>query len=337
MLFAVPGDLSAPTGGYHYARRLLGLIPELRHLPLPGGFPLPDAAALSRTADALAAIPAGETVLIDGLALGALPAWVLDRVRARIVALVHHPLCLETGLSDAARAALHRSEGAALARAAHVVVTSATTAGQVATMFGVRPDRTTVAEPGTDAAERVEVRAAASRLLAVGAVVPRKGCDVLIAALAGLGPLPWSLVIAGSLDRDGACAASLRARVRALGMDGRVALPGVVADGALAALYASADVYVSASWHEGYGMAAAAALARGLPVVATRAGALTETVPPPAALWCEPGDAAGLRAALTVMLTERSVRAACAEASYAAGRALPRWDAAAALVRRALA
>ena len=59
--------------------------------------------------------------MIDGLAYGALPVNCIERLRAPIIALVHHPLCLEAGLSTDLRDELFRLERAALALASRVV------------------------------------------------------------------------------------------------------------------------------------------------------------------------------------------------------------------------
>jgi glycosyltransferase involved in cell wall biosynthesis len=102
-------------------------------------------------------------------------------------------------------------------------------------------------------------------------------------------------------------------------------------------LYRSADIFVSASLYEGYGMAAAEALVRGLPIVASLGGALATTIPDEAALTCPPGDVEGLRDALSGMLTNGPVRAACAEAAWAAGQKLPTWQQNAGRITDALA
>jgi glycosyltransferase involved in cell wall biosynthesis len=324
--FAVPGDLSAPTGGYGYDRQVLRALPDLVHLPLPDGFPFPSEANLHVTADRLAAVPPGSVLLIDGLALGALPGWCLDRVRAPVVALVHHPLFLETGLSNAVSDSLRQSEQKALSRAAHVVVTSAETSRFVLQAFGVPADRLSVAEPGTEPAERAVGGGMPPRLLAVGSVLPRKGYSVLVTALGGLANLPWTLTIAGALDRDTVAVADLRAAIAGFGLAGRITLAGAVDAAALSRLYAGADIFVSASFYEGYGMAVAEAMARGLPLVAAAGGALAETIPAGAALLCPPNDAGTLRRALARMLTDDAVRAACAAASWSAGQRLPRWE-----------
>jgi hypothetical protein len=52
---------------------------------------------------------------------------------------------------------------------------------------------------------------------------------------------------------------------------------------------------------------------------------LATTVPDAAALRFPPGDVAAMRSALELMLRDPARRAACAEASWAAGQALPRW------------
>jgi glycosyltransferase involved in cell wall biosynthesis len=324
--FAIPGDLSLPTGGYEYARRLLAALPELTHLPLPPGFPAPSDAELHTTARLLAAVAADSVVLFDGLALGALPLWCLDALRAPMVALVHHPLCLETGLTPTAHAELRRSETLALTRAALVLTTSDSTAALLARDFAVPGELLVVAEPGTDRAPRAPRHANPPQLLSVGAISPRKGYDVLVEALAGLAELPWHLTIAGDLSRNPSAAAALQQSIDANGLTHRVTVTGAVSDAAMSALYARADIFVSAARHEGYGMAAAEALAHGLPLVATNAGALADTVPAEAALRCAPGDAAALRAALREMITGAAVRDRCAEASWQAGQRLPRWE-----------
>ncbi len=326
MLFAVPGDLSLPTGGYEYARRVLGALPDLEYLALPGEFPDPGDADLAAATTALAAVPTDAVLLVDGLALGAMPLACLERVRAPLVGLVHHPLFLESGLSDARRSALWTSEQAALAHAAHVITTSGSTAETVSEAFAVPSERVSIAEPGTDSAARAVGSGVPPLLLAVGSVVPRKGFDLLVEALGGLVELDWTLVIAGALDRDRAAVAAVRAAVATHRLAGRVTLAGAVDRASLDRLYAAADLFVISSLYEGYGMAAAEALARGLPMVASTGGALATTVPDGAALRFPPGDVTAMRAALALILRDPVRRAALAAASWAAGRGLPRWS-----------
>jgi glycosyltransferase involved in cell wall biosynthesis len=327
--FAIPGDLSAPTGGYEYARRVLRALPDLTYLPLPGGFPHPTDADLAIASARLAAVPPDAVLLVDGLALGALSIACLDAVLAPIVALVHHPLCLEAGISEDLRVALRVSERASLSRAAHVIVTSASTAALLSWAFGVSGARLSIAEPGSEPAARAPRAGAPPQLLAVGAVVPRKCYDLLVRALAGLDHLAWTLTIVGALDRDEEAVRSVREALKTHGLTERVTLAGVADPAALNRLYAAADIFVIASLHEGYGMAAAEAMARGLPLVASTGGALAATIPDAAALKYPPGDGKRLRAALHLMLTDASRRTDCAEASWAAGQLLPRWEQAA--------
>jgi hypothetical protein len=102
--FAIPGDIETPTGGYVYDRQVIAALPscgvEIRHLALPGGFPFPTPEALEETGRLLAAVPAEEALIIDGLALGVLPPSLLEKIAAPIIALHHHPLGLETGLTS---------------------------------------------------------------------------------------------------------------------------------------------------------------------------------------------------------------------------------------------
>ncbi|QRE75112.1 glycosyltransferase family 4 protein [Methylobacterium aquaticum] len=338
---AVPGDLSAPTGGYAYAREVLAHLPAqgvaATHLALPGGFPDPGAEELARTMALLAEVPAGTGLLVDGLAYGALPPELIRAVGRPVSVLVHHPLGYETGLSPERAAALIAVERAALALADRVVATSRYTARLLTAEFGVPSSRIAVAEPGTAPAARVVPREGPhARLLAVGTVTPRKGYDVLVRALAGLTDLDWSLTIAGSLDRAPASAAALRDRIDASDLGGRITLAGAVTPEALERLYGQADLAVSASLFEGYGMALAEALARGLPLVATTGGAAAETVPEGAGQAVAPGDAPALAASLRALIADPARRAEAAAASWAAGQRLPDWPDTAAVIADAM-
>ncbi|MCZ0736774.1 glycosyltransferase family 4 protein [Phreatobacter sp. AB_2022a] len=329
--FAIPGDLSSPTGGYRYDREVLARAAAhgvaLRHLALPAAFPFPDAGALATAGDALARLGADTVLLADGLAFGAFPESLLAAIRSPIVALVHHPLALESGLEPALAARLKASETAALARAEAVIVTSRTTAAILAADYAVAPARLHVAEPGTAHASRaVGSPGPGVSLLAVGAVSARKGYDRLVAALAPLEALDWHLTIAGATDRAPSATAALRAAITEAGLGQRIRLAGPVDEGELAALYAGADLFVLASLFEGYGMVLTEAMAHGLAIVTTTGGAAAETVPDDAALKVAPGAVGPLSEALGAALADAGLRRRLGDAAFAAAGRLPGWD-----------
>ena len=91
----------------------------------------------------------GATTVIDGLALPDLDEAVKAHCnRLRLVALVHHPLAEETGLSQAAAEHLMRREAAALQCCRGIVCPSPKTAAAVEA-YGIPPDRILVIPPGT--------------------------------------------------------------------------------------------------------------------------------------------------------------------------------------------
>jgi glycosyltransferase involved in cell wall biosynthesis len=326
----IPGDLSTPTGGYVYDRRIASGLQQLGwHLDLvelDASFPMPTATALGAAAARLDAIDDEALVLIDGLALGAMPGVVeRERHRLRLVGLIHHPLALETGLTVERAEALRTSETAALAAMRIVITTSAATARALAD-FGVSQDRIAVIRPGTDPAPLAKGSADGTlQLLCVAAVTPRKGHGLLIDALAELTDLDWRLTCIGSLDRSPETLAALREQIVERGLTERVRLAGAVDDATLGKAYAEADLFVLPSLFEGYGMAFAEALARGLPVVGCRAGAVPDTVPADAGVLVAPGSVPALREALAQLLTNAERRAGLAAGARRARAALPAW------------
>jgi glycosyltransferase involved in cell wall biosynthesis len=341
LAFAVPGDLATPTGGYAYDRRMIAELGQLGWqidlLNLGEGFPWPNEATRTMARTRLLATPAGRVIVVDGLALGVLPETASQLGRNPLLALVHHPLALESGLSVEQADALRTSERTALAAVQGVVVTSAATARLVASDYGVPAARITVARPGSDPAPLAQgSHDGVVRLLSVGAVVPRKGFDVLIAALATLADLPWRLTIAGDRTRDRSAAAQLDADIARHALENRVAVLGAVSPQRLAALYAEADLFVLASYFEGYGMAYAEAVAHGLPVIGTNAGAIADTVPPDAGLLVDPGDIAAFAGALRRVIEDAGLRRCLADAARAAARQFPTWRQSAEVFARAL-
>lgn len=329
--FAIPGNLDLPTGGYGYDRRLMqewrkaGIA--ARHLPLPGSFPAPTRSDLEATRALLGSAEGSETLLIDGLAFGAFPEALAAQFGARTVALVHHPLALETGLAPERATILRASEAAALRHARAVVVTSPPTREILVAEFGVPTASVTVAVPGTDPSRRSPPRIDADpvELLAVGSLIPRKGYDRLIAAVSQIADRSWRLTIAGSPDHDPETAKAIRAQIDRAGLSARVRLLGAVAPDHLDQLYEAADIFVMSSLYEGYGMVLTEALARGLPIVCTRCGAGAEALPDAAAFKVPPGDVAALAKALATLIDAPSERRLRADAAWAGATALPRW------------
>jgi glycosyltransferase involved in cell wall biosynthesis len=331
LAFLVPGRLDTPTGGYGYDRRIVtglrarGWSVVVRELD--DSFPVPTADALHDAADALAGIPDDTTVMIDGLACGAMPIEVeREAARLRIVALVHHPLAAETGTDAALAARLMVSERRALAAAKMAVVTSRATAAVLAD-YDVCADRISVVEPGTDPAPLATgSRDGRVHMLCVASLIPRKGHQALFRALASLRDRNWRLTCVGSTDRDPAMVERVRAQLRASELDGRVTLAGALDATALAACYDEADLFVLPTEYEGYGMAVAEALACGLPVVSTATGAIADLVADEAGWLVPPGDEVALAAALSCLVDDRDRLAVLARGARRVRDRLPSWE-----------
>ena len=340
--FAVPGDLATPTGGYAYDRRIIGELRQLSFgvdvLDLGEGFPRPTAETRALARARFAEVTAGRPIVIDGLAFGVLEEEAIElRASYPLVALVHHPLAFESGLSADEAAALHASECAALSCTQRVVVTSGATARLLVAEYDVPAERLTVVRPGTDRAKTTaRPHGGTVALLSVGSIVPRKGYDVLVAALAQLKDLSWRLTIAGDRTRSTEAVRRLDEDIARFEMGNRITLLGAVAPERLEALYAAADLFVLPSRFEGYGMAFAEAIAHGLPVVATTAGALAETVPADAGVLVPPADACALAEALRRLISCHDERGKLAAGARSAAAVLPTWRESGALFARLL-
>jgi len=341
LVLFVPGRVDTLTGGYAYDRQM---VAGLRRLgwsvmvrELDESFPQPTAAARSAAAAALSAVPDATTVLIDGLALGAMPdeAWREAR-RLRVVGLVHHPLAAETGIEPHVVRRLEESERRALAAVRLVIVTSRATA-EALQRYGVAANRIAVVEPGTERAPLARGSGDAVRnLLCVASLVPRKGHDVLLRALADVPRTDWVLTCVGSHYRSTATVERLCAQIDAEGLEDHVRLVGEVDAATLAAHYDRADIFVLPTRYEGYGMAVAEALAHGLPVISTPTGAIADLIGRDAGMLVPPGDAEALTAALWRVLDDDGLRQRLREGARRVRQRLPSWDDQSAMMADAL-
>lgn len=336
-----PGNIGQLTGGFGFLRRIrdgLAARGEVVHVhELPGPHPFIDEPSRRIADHIFSMIPDGEVVLVDGLAVpvAAHALWV-DRYRLRMTALVHHPLHLEAGLDAEEAALLRRLERDTLAYVRRVIVPSRSTASDVMAL-DVSETRITVANPGTDKAHPATGSGtAAPTLLCVASLTPRKGHLVLIEALSRLTHLPWRLVLVGA-ERHPGQERTLREAMAERGIDARVDLMGELDGKALEKCWQASDIFVLPTFHEGYGMVAADALARGLPLVVSDVGALSEFIPPAAGGLVPAGDAAALARALEPLIADAQTRARAAAAAQAAGTALPSWDDTIGIIRSALA
>ena len=334
----VPGDPEQITGGYlydrHLARELEAAGWTVTLTGLDGSFPGPNETARRSLDQALAALPAGSRVLLDGLAMGAFPGVIDTHAdRLDLTALVHHPLGDESGLAPARRDQLLELETRALERVSRIIVTSDFTARRLEAL-GLPPASIHVAPPGVTPAPVCAIARddaalggqAVPQLLCVAHLAPRKGHDVLLEALNHLTDLPWHCHWVGSPDRDPPWTDGLRRQCRALGLGGRVTLHGELGAEHLALAFDAASVFVLPSRYEGYGMVVTEALARGLPVITTTGGALADTLPTGAGLAVPADDAPALADALRRWLTDASLRARLIAGARAARGRLPDWS-----------
>lgn len=328
-------DASRPSGGNVYDRRLCealrarGLVVH-EHL-VRGDWPWPRTAARRELREALAAVPDGAVVVVDGLLASTSPdAIVPESCRLQVVVLMHMPLAETTGLGDPRDTV--RLEHDVLNSARAVVVPSVWTRNRLLARYPLEPSTVHVVPPGVDPAPLAQRDG--RRLLCVAAVTPGKGIDVLVEALALVRDRDWSCDVAGSTSVDPRFVADVRKRLLELDLADRVRLLGALDREALAARYAAADLLVSASRAETYGMAITEALARGMPVVAAAVGGVREALGTgeTPGIVVDAEDAAALADALRRWSDDAQLRSRLRGLAEERRRTLTGWDAAAAAV-----
>ena len=276
-----------------------------------------------QAAHALAQLPDGALVLIDGLVAGREhAALVYHSTRLHLVVLAHMPPGESVGFRYAER----------------VVATSHWTRAELIEQDFADPHRIVVATPGTDSAAPTTASESGGRLLCVAAVAPHKGQDLLISALAGLADdEDWTCRLVGSLDVAPDFVAELTAVVERVGLAERITLTGALTGERLAAEYSHADLLVVPSRAESYGMVVGEAFARGIPVVASGAGGLPEAVGSSGAGIIVPADDAwALRVVLRQWLANPARRHELNAAAQAARDEMRPWASTVAIIASTL-
>lgn len=211
--------------------------------------------------------------------------------------------------------------------------------------LGVPSSRIAIAPCGVDlthftAEGDAEPKGAQHRVLSVGRLVPRKGVDLVVRAMAGLvesGVEDVELVIAGS---DGTAevdpeVARLSALAEQLGVADRVRFRGQVSREQMPALLRSADAVVCAPWYEPFGIVPLEAMACGTPVVASAVGGLIDSViDGTTGLHVPPRDPDAIAAALRDLLGDEARRRAWGRAGRAHVERRFSWERVAAQTER---
>lgn len=326
-VFAIPGDKDRRTGGFIYEARVLRELNEMgcttMHLQLPDSFPDPTAADMATALDALYSVPSDQPIILDGLVFGAIDPDGLAKVRAPIIAMIHHPLGLETGLPEACSAFLLQNEAAALCHADHIVVPSSETARVLCRDFGADTHLITVAPPGFDRPVLNRQLVDPPLVLSVGLLARRKGHDVLLDALGRLKTLSWQAEIVGK-THDPDYAAALHEQARTLDIEARVTFAGEIESDALATCFNAASVFALATRYEGYGMVLGEAMMYGLPIISCRVGAVPKTVGE-AAILVPPDDPEGLADALRGVIQNPHEAERLSRLSVRQSSGLSRW------------
>jgi len=342
------GSLDTLSGGYLYDRRLVA------HLRACGDdvqvFSLPWRSYVQHLGDNFSA------EFMDRLRSAAVDVWLQDELnhpsllranallkngapRAPIVSIVHHLRVSE--IHPAPLRPLHRVVERAYLRSCDAFVfNSAATRESVRALVGDLPqhvvaypggDHLSIPDPSFD--DRV---GEPLRLLAVGNLIERKGLHVTLAALAQVRE-SWTLDVVGRDDVDPRYVARCRRIAAVGGLGARVRWLGRLDDRQLAQVYAQSDALVVPSQYEGFGIVYLEALAAGLPVIASTAGAAGEIVRDDVEGYLVPPENPQATAAAVRLLFDPQRRQQLGRAARARFEAHPRWDDGAAAVRGLLA
>lgn len=223
------------------------------------------------------------------------------------------------------------AEATIVRRATAVIATCTDEVSELAA-YGARPETMYVVPCGVDGDRfrpSADARPDTSRVLSLGRLVPRKGNDTVIAAIAAV---PGAeLTVAGGPDPgqlgDDPEVARLRGVAEECGVADRVRFTGRVPHEDVPAMLKSADVVVSVPWYEPFGIVPVEAMACGKAVVVSAVGGHLDTVEDGVTgRLVPPRDPAALTAVLAQLLAEPGLRRKLGTAGAARAAARYSWD-----------
>lgn len=179
-------------------------------------------------------------------------------------------------------------------------------------VLGVDSDKIVIIPNGAPEPQNiVAYRNNIPHLVTLGRVGKRKGTDVLLDALATLpSDIRWSATIAGDGEVE-----TFAAYAAKRGLQDRVRFTGWLAEGQALELLNTADIFVLPSRAENQPVAIIEAMARRLPVISTRIGAIPEQVENGVTgLLVEPGNPKALSEALEILISQPETRHSMGEA-----------------------
>lgn len=209
-----------------------------------------------------------------------------------------------------------------LSSAPTVITTSAATREQTLELLAGRSaPPIVVAQPGLGRTRPADAFPGGKRIRCVAALVPEKGQDVLLEALARIRDLEWRCELVGATDLDQGFVRGLREQAVRLGIADRVLLAGAWRPDPVSRIYEGCDVLVVPSRVESYGMVIAEAIGCGIPVITSDTGGTREALgglrSARPGLLVRPGDPAELARALQAWLSSRGLRLDLAAAARA--------------------
>jgi glycosyltransferase involved in cell wall biosynthesis len=216
-------------------------------------------------------------------------------------------------------------------RADIVAVNSRYTASQVKERLGVPVERIVICRPGAPRVERRSEPETAGPVLFIGTIEPRKNLDVLFRAYArvinGRPHVPPLVLAGGMVEQSTAILRPLNDQPLA----GHVQLVGYVGEPERRRLLRQASMLVIPSLEEGFGLPALEAMTMGVPVIASRRGALPEVVGD-AGILVDALDDVAFAAAIDALLADPGRRRLHADAGPARAREFSWEDGAARLI-----
>jgi glycosyltransferase involved in cell wall biosynthesis len=335
----VYGSLDQLSGGYLYDRQVAQALGRRGHAVHPIG--LPDRGyfrnLLSGLAGDVRLRSDLEVLLQDELCHPSLIA-ANRRMRrngyaGRIIALLHHPLSAEPRAAWANR--LFRSIERAYFRSVDAILCTSRATREAVRQLAPAGVTSWAALPGRDhlgggldeqAIARRALEQGPLQILFLGNLIPRKGLDTLLRALAGLPPERWKLTVAGSAEMAPGYAARLRSLAQQLGLDGRVRWLGPLSHAELESLLPRMHLLAVPSRHEGFGIAYLEGMAYGLPCLASASGGARDLVRDGQnGYLIPPGDERALAWRVRQLAEDRQRLAEMGRAARRAWEAHPTW------------